>query len=65
MRAVDDFLLKDILETCPKLEKVSVFGCNRITVSTRSSFVLFSNHLQSLTDCVGYGAYQDWRASAW
>ena len=31
VRAVDDFLLKDIMDKCPSLKWVSVFGCNRVT----------------------------------
>jgi DNA repair protein RAD7 len=46
VRAVDDFSLKEIMDKCSKLTWVSVFGCNRITVSLfafpldSSSFIL-------------------------
>ena len=30
-RAVDDFVIKAILDGCPKLEEIKCFGCNRVT----------------------------------
>jgi DNA repair protein RAD7 len=30
-RALDDFVIKAIMEGCPKLEEIKCFGCNRVT----------------------------------
>ncbi|KAH7337787.1 hypothetical protein B0J17DRAFT_615681 [Rhizoctonia solani] len=31
VRSVDDYLIKEILSGCPKIEEISCFGCNRVT----------------------------------
>ncbi|KAJ1300969.1 hypothetical protein OPQ81_003394 [Rhizoctonia solani] len=31
VRSVDDYLIKEILDGCSKLEEISCFGCNRVT----------------------------------
>ncbi|CAE6442295.1 unnamed protein product [Rhizoctonia solani] len=31
VRSVDDYLIKEILEGCSKMEEISCFGCNRVT----------------------------------
>ena len=36
-RALDDFSMKEILDTCTHLERLSVFGCNRVTVCSSSA----------------------------
>lgn len=54
VRALDDFLLKDILEQSPKLESVSVFGCNRITVS--AARLVLEGSVQLTNPYVGPGS---------
>ncbi|CAE6512656.1 unnamed protein product [Rhizoctonia solani] len=31
VRSVDDYLIRDILDGCSKIEEISCFGCNRVT----------------------------------
>ncbi|ELU39535.1 DNA dependent ATPase [Rhizoctonia solani AG-1 IA] len=31
VRSVDDYLIKEVLEGCSKIEEISCFGCNRVT----------------------------------